>query len=163
MNATAGRGDEGITREILQETWWERAAMLNLGDVVETEAGDMAGSKHVHMRLVGLGDKQVLVVERQARQAGQAGQARQDGQVAEQQGEESGEVERLMRSMRGMRSFIDRLDPPMDEARSRAAFARVMRKLREQQDTELRWRWVRRVATALAAAAGAGAVRMLSR
>jgi hypothetical protein len=122
--------------------------MLNLGDVAETEAGEM-GSKHVYMRLVGLGDKQVLVVERQA------------GEDVED--EETVEVERQMRSMRGMRSFIDRLDPPMDEARSRAAFARVMRKLREQQDTELRWRWVRRVATALAAAAGAGAVRMLSR
>ena len=152
MNATAGRGDEGITREILRETLWERAAMLNLADVVDREAGDMAGNKHVHMRLVGLGDKQVLVVERQEPQ--------QAGQGVEQEG---GEVDRMMRSMRAMRSFIDRLDPPVDEARSRAAFARLMHKVREQQDTELRWRWVRRVATALAAAAGAGAVRMLSR
>ena len=32
MNASAGRGDEGITREILQETLWGRAAMLNLAD-----------------------------------------------------------------------------------------------------------------------------------
>jgi len=152
MNATAGRGDEGITREILQKTLWERAAMLNLTDGLETEAGDMVGNKHVHMRLVELGDEQVLVVERQEPQ--------QAGQDVEQGG---GEVERMMRSMRAMRSFIDRLDPPVDEARSRAAFARLMRKVREQQDTELRWRWVRRVATALAAAAGAGAVRMLSR
>ena len=147
MNASAGRGDEGITREILQGTLMGQGAMFNLVDVAQREAGDMR-SKQVQMRLVGLGDKQVLVVEREELGQGEG---------------ESGEVERMARSMGAMRSFIDRLDPPVDEARSRAAFARLMRKLREQQDTELRWRWVRRVATALAAAAGAGAVRMLSR
>jgi hypothetical protein len=151
MNASAGRGDEGISRELLMG----RAAMvMNMVGLADGEAGDMAGKtvagdkQQVHMRLVGLGDKQVLVVERE------------EASRVEQPVEGGEEAQRMMRSMR---SFIDRLDPPMDEARSRAAFARLMRKLREQQDTELRWRWVRRVATALAAAAGAGAVRMLSR
>jgi hypothetical protein len=131
MNATAGRGDEGITREILIR----RAAIMKLGEVVDREAGTMG----TQMRLVGLGDKQVLV-----KGSGRAGGA-------------NNEVWQTFRSM------IDRLDAPVDEARSLAMFGKVMRKLREQQDTELRWRWVRRVATALAAAAGAGAVRMLSR
>ncbi len=145
MNAPAGRGDEGITREILIG----RVAMMTAGDVVAMEAGDMvkgkAGGQQVHMRLVGLGDKQVLVVEPQ-RAAGAQGE-----------GVDSDEVWRTFRRM------IDRLDGPVDEARSMVMFGKVMRRLSEQQDTELRWRWVRRVATALAAAAGAGAVRMLSR
>ena len=145
MNAPAGRGDEGITREFLIG----RVAMMNAGEVVAMEAGDMvkgkAGGQQVHMRLVGLGDKQVLVVEPQ-RAAGAKGE-----------GVDSDEVWRTFRRM------IDRLDGPVDEARSMVMFGKVMRRLSEQQDTELRWRWVRRVATALAAAAGAGAVRMLSR
>ena len=145
MNASAGRGDEGITREILIG----RAAMLNLGDVVETEAGDDGKQARCTCGWW------VWVTSRFWWWSGR--------RRRKWWRRTSVEVERLMRSMRAMRSFIDRLDPPVDEARSLAAFARVMRKLREQQDTELRWRWVRRVATALAAAAGAGAVRMLSR
>ena len=133
MNATAGRGDEGITREIMIR----RAAMMKLGEVVDREAGTMG----TQMRLVGLGDKQVLV-----KGSGLGGNAANNDEV-----------------WQTFRSMIDRLDAPVDEARSLAMFGKVMRKLREQQDTELRWRWVRRVATALAAAAGAGAVRMLSR
>jgi hypothetical protein len=148
MNAPAGRGDEGITREILIG----RVAMMNVGEVVAMEAGDMvkgkAGGQQVHMRLVGLGDKQVLVVEPQRAAGAQGDGVNSDG---------SDEVWRTFRRM------IDRLDGPVDEARSMVMFGKVMRRLSEQQDTELRWRWVRRVATALAAAAGAGAVRMLSR
>lgn len=53
--------------------------------------------------------------------------------------------------------WIDKLDVPCDETKSLAMFQQVMVRLEEQQQWS---RWARRVAGALAALAGAQAVRM---
>jgi hypothetical protein len=135
------------------------AAVLKLGEAnpARVEAGTMRtgswgsvgrGQMKLVGRLVGMGDKRVLVAEK-------------TGDVDQRNGSGSGSASDA--TWNTFRSMIDEIDRPMDEARSLAQFGRVMRRLRDQQDTEQRWRWVRRVATALAAAAGAQAVRMLSR
>src|SRR5215216_7873146 len=120
MDALVGRGERGITQEMLIV----EAAVLKLGDVdpAGVEAGNMrtesvgrgAGRGRIKLvgKLVGVGDKRVLVVENTSRDV--------------ERGIESGRGRVNDATWNTFRSMIDQIDRPMDDARSLAMFGRVM-------------------------------------
>lgn len=68
-----------------------------------------------------------------------------------------GRVGKVGTDKTALRTWLDEMDVPCDETKSLAMFQQVMVRLEEQQQWS---RWARRVAGALAALAGAQAVRM---